>query len=223
MVAENTLALTIERPAGFSFEAGATTMVFIPGAQAEDAKEFTIASAPYEADLVIAMRVRGSAFKKACYALKAGDAIMVRDASGSPYPATQGPEVWLSGGIGITPFRSILRERIHTHAPLDIVHLHSDRSLGSVPFAREFEACSTTHTNYQFLITLTREAAGAVLKGRITAATIRTYAPRFADSAFTIVGTDSFVGAMRVVLGELGIAQDRIRTERFDGYKPDSS
>lgn len=219
LIAENTLALTIEKPGGFQYEAGAATMVFIPGAQAEDSKEFTLASAPYESDLMIAMRIRGSAFKNACYRLKPGDSIMVRDASGSPYAHSGGPEVWLSGGIGITPFRSLLRQRIHDHASLDIVHIHSDSSPASVPFAAEFKAASSTHAMYRFLITLTSESAHGLLKGRISAAMIRTHAPQYAASAFTVVGTDSFVGAMRVMLGELGVSADRIRTERFEGYK----
>ena len=58
MIAENTLALTIERPHNFSFAAGQNMAVSIPGNRADDVREFTICSAPYEKDLMIAMRIQ---------------------------------------------------------------------------------------------------------------------------------------------------------------------
>ncbi len=217
MVAESTLALTIERPDGFSFTAGQNTMLSLPGINADDLKEFTIASAPYEQDVTLAMRVRNSNFKNATYALKAGDAISARDPSGTLWEPTAAPQVWLSGGIGITPFRGIIRQMLHENASLDITHIHSDRSRASIPFLQEFESYAAEHERFQFFPTLTREAGER--KGRITGDMITTLAPKYAESDFYVVGTESFVTSMRDTLASLGVSASQIRTERFEGYK----
>ncbi len=219
MVAESTLALTIERPIGFAFTPGQNVMISIPGAQAGHLKEFTLASAPSESDLVIAMRVRNSNFKHTAYALAAGDPIMVRDPAGALWSRTAAPQVWLSGGIGITPFRSILREQRLANAPIAVTHIHSDRSRPSIPFYSEFESVAHEQSGYTFIPTLTREGVSGILRGRITADLIRTSAPNVVDSHFYIVGTDSFVGAMRDALHTLGVPTSQVHTERFDGYK----
>lgn len=219
MVAENTLALTIERPEHFIFEPGQNTMVSIPGVNADDLKEFTIASAPYEQHVVLAMRVRNSDFKNACYALKEGDAIQVRDPAGSLWAKTAAPQVWLSGGIGITPFRGIIRELIHQNALLKITHIHSDRRRASVPFAQEFESYASTHDGYQFVTTMTREAGQGERKGRITSSLIEECVPQYIESNFFVVGTEAFVASMRSELAALGVPAGQIRSERFEGYK----
>jgi|GEM_PF-2369495 len=219
MVAESTLALTIERPGNFTFEAGQNTMVSIPGTHADDLKEFTMASAPSDTDILLVMRLRNSNFKDACYALKPGDEIMVRSASGTLWRATTMPQIWLSGGIGITPFRSIIRELISQDAPLAITHIHSDHSRASTPFLQEFESYAAKHQGFKFFPTMTRETGHEGLRGRITGEMITAHAPRYAESVYFVVGTDSFITSMREVLSELDIASENVRTEKFDGYK----
>ncbi len=220
MVAESTLALTIERPADFEFSAGQHTLVSIPGANADNLKEFTIASAPSDPDIVLATRVRNSKFKDALYALKAGDAITLRSASGTLWTESHAPQVWLSGGIGITPFRSILRELMQKNAQLNVTHIHSDRSRASVSFLAEFESCAIEHDGYRFIPTLTREKTVGGQGGRITRELIASHAPQFVKSDFFVVGTESFVSSMRAQILSLGVSASQIRTERFEGYKP---
>src|SRR5262245_48397687 len=68
LVAERTIAFHFERPSGFQFKAGQTvdlTLIDPPEADAEgNTRTFSITSAPNEADLVIATRMRNSAFKR---------------------------------------------------------------------------------------------------------------------------------------------------------------
>ncbi len=219
MVAESTLALTIARPTDFEFTPGQNTLVSIPGPHAEHLKELTIASAPYEREIVLATRIRNSKFKDALYALRVGDAITLRSASGGLWSESAAPQVWLSGGIGITPFRSIVRELIHTGGPLDVTHIHSDRSHARVPFAAEFESYTREHSGYQFIPTMTSEARQDERKGRINADMLTELVPTHAECTFSVVGSESFVASMRSVLATLGISQSCIRTERFEGYR----
>lgn len=219
IVAENTLALTIERPEGFTFEPGQNTTISIPGKHADDLREFTIASAPYEKDLVIAMRIRNSNFKNTIYALRPGDAISIRSAAGSLWEASTEPQVWISGGIGITPFRSVIRHLLHTHVPLSVTHFHSDHTRATAPFLSEFESYAAEQQGFNFYLTTTREKPAGRLHGRITGEMIATHVAEYARSRYFVVGTDSFLSSMRTVLSELGVPLAQIRVERFEGYK----
>lgn len=223
MVAENTLALTIERPDDFIFEPGQNTTISLPGVHADDLREFTIASAPYEKDLMLAMRVRNSNFKNACYKLKPGDVINIRYPAGALWQETTAPQIWLSGGIGITPFRGIIRHLIHQNTPLAVTHIHSDRTRASTPFLQEFESYAALRDGFQFFPTMTREAGKEIISGRITGDMITSHAPHYAESSYFVVGTDSFVLTMREILAHLGISAANVRTERFDGYKTSSA
>jgi len=222
MVAENTMALTIERPQDFIFEAGQNTTISIPGKHADDLREFTIASAPHEKDIMLAMRIRNSNFKNECYALKPGSIITMRSPAGSLWKETVEPQIWISGGIGITPFRSIIRHLLHLQSPLAVTHIHSDHSRASVPFLEEFESNATEHQGYKFFPTMTREAAKEGLRGRITGEMIASHALAYASSCYFVVGTTSFLGAMREALSQLGVPLERVRTERFEGYNGES-
>jgi ferredoxin-NADP reductase len=219
MVAENTLALTIEQPQDFNFDAGQNITISLPGEHASDLREFTIASAPYEKDLMIAMRVRNTDFKNACYALKLGSVIDVRYPAGALWKETVEPQIWLSGGIGVTPFRSIIRHLFHQGTAISVTHLHSDHSHTTAPFLEEFESYDAQKRGFHFFLTTTREAREGGLHGRITGEMITLHAPIYATSHYFVVGSDSFIGGMRTVLAALGISTDRIRTERFDGYQ----
>lgn len=219
MVAEGTLALTLERPDRFEFQPGQNTTISLPGVHADDLRELSLASAPYERDLVIATRTRNSEFKHAYYSLKPGDAIMVRDPAGSLWLESDAPQVWLSGGIGITPFRSIMRELLHTTASLAVTHIHSDRLQASIPFLQEFESYTAAHTGYRFTPTLTRASGHEYHRGRISADLIAALSAEYAGSEFFVVGTDAFVASMRNALDVLGVPSDQVRTEKFEGYK----
>ncbi len=223
MVAENTLALTIERPEGFAFSAGQHTLVSIPGPVAEHLTELSIASAPHEQSIVIATRIRASKFKDTLYALTEGDAITLRSASGSLWSTSAAPQVWLSGGIGISPFRSIIRNLTHQRAAISVTHLHSDRSRASVPFMQEFESYANDYDGYRFIPTFTREKGRGGESGRITRALIASHVPNAAESNYFVVGTESFVAAMRSEIATLGVSAVYIHTERFEGYRNHSA
>lgn len=218
IVAENTLALMIERPKNFTFDPGQNITISLPGENADDLREFTIASAPYEKDLTLAMRIRNSRFKNACYALKPGSLIDVRHPAGALWKETAEPQIWLSGGIGITPFCSIIRHLIHERTRISVTHFHSDRSRATAPFLSEFEDYDRKNSGFRFYLTTTLES-GQGLSGRITSSMIASHAPKYAESHCFVVGPDSFIAGMRKVLAELGVPQNHIRTERFEGYK----
>jgi ferredoxin-NADP reductase len=110
------MAFHFEKPPGFAFKAGqalAWTLIDPPETDDEGGmRNFSIASAPGEADLMIATRMRDTAFKRVLKTMPLGTEVHIVGPFGSLtlHQNTARPAVFLAGGIGITPFRSMLRK-----------------------------------------------------------------------------------------------------------------
>lgn len=122
-IADCTIAVHLERPVGFKFKAGQYVDVTLLNPSEMDSqgavRSFSIASAPYEDGLVVATRMRESAFKRVFAALPPGSELKLEGPMGS-FTLHQNPAkaaVFLAGGIGITPFRSIVRQAIREKLP----------------------------------------------------------------------------------------------------------
>src|SRR5215472_1967123 len=122
-VAEGTMAFHFDKPNGFEFRAGQAidvTLLDPPETDAEgDIRTFSIASPPFEERLMIATRMRDTAFKRALKSLPLGTAVKIDGPSGSLtlHKNSSKPAIFLAGGIGITPFLSILRQATHESFP----------------------------------------------------------------------------------------------------------
>ena len=112
-VAERTMAFSFEKPPGFDFRPGQSsdlTLVDPPETDSEgDIRTFSIASAPFEDHLMIATRMRDTAFKRSLKRVPLGTALKIDSPVGSftLHKNSARPAVFLAGGIGITPFFSI--------------------------------------------------------------------------------------------------------------------
>src|ERR1041384_1039259 len=115
-VAEGTVAFYFEKPEGFQFAAGQFlrfSLIDPPETDDEgDSRSFSIASAPSEPDLMIATRISDTAFKRVLKSMPRGSEIEIKGPYGrmTLHEDVNRPAVFLTGGIGITPFRSIAVE-----------------------------------------------------------------------------------------------------------------
>src|SRR6185436_7495891 len=102
IVAEGTMAFHFERPAGFRHESGQNALFTLAG----ESRTFSIASAPYEAHLTVATRMRDSVFKRTLKTAQPGLKIEIDGPDGimTLHEDAARPAVFLAGGIGITPF-----------------------------------------------------------------------------------------------------------------------
>jgi ferredoxin-NADP reductase len=161
-VAERTWAFQFEKPSGFTFKAGQFTEVTL-GSLKETGTEgtthtFSIASAPHEDFVMVATRMRDTAFKRALAPLPLGTEVTISGASGDLvlHEDASRPAIMLAGGIGITPFRSIILDATQHKLPHRLLLLYSNRRPEDAPFLEELQALEQDHSNYRLIPTMTQ-------------------------------------------------------------------
>ncbi len=196
--------------AGLEWQAGQHDAFVLPqaGADKTDNKRwFTIASAPSEGRIRIATRISGSAFKQALDGLRVGDTIDALDVSGKfiwEGPSAV-PVVLVAGGIGITPYRSILLERAARGLPLNATLLYFNRD-DAIAFRDEFDRLTAQHA----------ELTVRYLVGEpITVARIAELAPLADGTVVYLSGHKAMVDSIGEVLKARGI---EVKQDWFPGY-----
>jgi ferredoxin-NADP reductase len=130
--------------------------------------------------------------------------------------------VFIAGGIGITPFMSIIRQATHDRLPQKISLLYSNRRPEDAAFLAELEDLAESNPEFRLVATMTEMAkSGHRWDGErrlVDAAFIRDHARDLPDPIFYVAGPPALVEAMRRTLGEAGVDEDDIRSEDFYGY-----
>ena len=154
-VAEGTMAFRFDRPANWTFKAGqylGMTILDPPETDSEgNVRSFSIASGPHEETLMVATRMRDTAFKLVLRTMPLGTAVKIEGPSGDlTLPDSFGrASVFLAGGIGITPFRSMIclaaAERLQHH----IFLFYSNRRPEDAPFLDELQSLERDNPEVQ--------------------------------------------------------------------------
>ena len=227
-VAEGTVAFCFEKPASLSFKAGQClnfTLLDPPETDAEgNTRTFSIASAPDEEELMVATRMRDTAFKRVLKTMPLGFRVEIEGPFGNftlQKDATR-PAVFLTGGIGVTPFRSIIRDAGRKQLPHRLLLFYSNRRPEDAAFLEELQKAKSDNPNYQFIGTMTDMASSRrPWEGKIGYINKQMLAESISDLTtpiYYIAGPPGMVTAMRKMLADAGIPDDGIRTEEFDGY-----
>lgn len=187
-------------------------------------RHFTLSSSPTEHGIVqFTTKLRGFGLKETLRAASPGLNVTLEDARGRfilPDDAAA-PLVFLGGGIGVTPFRSMLRYATDENLPYKITLLYSAQTAAHIAFRREFELLPQENPNLNIVLTVTDEindAAWSGETGRIDAAMIQKYVKDIPDTIFYTCGPPPMVQAMEELLKSLNVGTDKIRVERFSGY-----
>jgi ferredoxin-NADP reductase len=145
------------------------------------------------------------------------------------------PAVFLSGGIGVTPFRSLIKYATDMQLPVKIIMFDSNRNRNNTLFKKEFDEWATLNKNLKIIYTISEkdqndEQSSSLSTatddwkgeyGRINKAMILKYVDInvLNDSIFYICGPPNMLKAMQILLQEdLEIAKERIKVEEFTGY-----
>jgi ferredoxin-NADP reductase len=144
-VAEATMAFIFRRPDNFDFKAGQSadfTLINPPETDAEgNTRAFSIASPPHELELMITTRMRNTAFKRTLKSMKIGTELTIDGPLGSMslHNNASRPAVFLAGGIGITPFRSMVLRAAKDHLAHSLYLFYYNRSAEADAFLEELQ------------------------------------------------------------------------------------
>lgn len=225
-LARDTEEFRFSRPEGFIFVPGQTISLALAAPQAgADAPllkhTFSLVNAPHEDTVCIATRLRNTPFKQALTALAPGASARFSGPYGKlTLPESAGrPLILIAGGIGITPYMSMLRHATHAGTPHRFVLLYSNRQAGDAAFLDELRELVQMNPQVRVLATLTAPGAHHEgLHGRIDAAAVRRAMDGFSDPLFYITGAPAMVEDLSAALIDARIPEAAIRTEGFHGY-----
>ena len=224
VVASGTESFLFERPPRFDFTAGQFLEMTLAVAPPEDdLRSFSISSAPCEPELMITTRLRDSAFKQALRELQPGAEVQIAGPYGSFVLKSDAPRplVFVAGGIGITPIRSILTQAAFDADLRETFLFYSNRRAEEAAFVEELARMESRPSGLRLVSTLTGAEATnegwAGEQGRVDLDMIARYVDP-AAATFYVSGPPAMVSGLRDVLAGSGIERGRIRIERFDGY-----
>lgn len=224
-IADRTEAFVFEKPKDFIFQAGQYVVMTLLQLTYPDnrrgIRSLSIASAPYEDELIFAMRITDSGFKRTLMDLKVGGEVRITQAIGHfVLDESMRPVVFLIGGIGITPARSILRQASHDALKRSFYLFYSNRHPEDASFREEMQ--SFPQLNYRCIDTLTNQEAADQCawqeeRGYICDHMLEKYLPDHKAPIYYIVGSPTFAGAMVSMLVGMGVDEASIKQDPFTG------
>lgn len=225
-VALETMAFHFDKPSGFTFKPGQFadyTLIKPSETDAEgDTRGFSL-GAPYEEDIVFTTRMRDTAFKRDMDKMAIGTEVIFDGAYGSftLQNNTKIPAVFLCGGIGITPVRSIILQATHDKTAHKIFLFYANKTPQDAAYLNELAAAEKANANFKLVASMTDTDGSEDWKGEtgfFTKEMMKKYILDLSLPIYYISGPASMVSSIRKTLNEAGIDDDNIRTEEFSGY-----
>lgn len=215
----DTKSFRFKKPDGFDHLAGQWMYVTIRIDGNERRKHFTISSSPTEGYLEFTKKIRDSEFSQALGKLKGGEWASLEGPYGSFYYDGQYPEIgFLSGGIGITPIRSICRFCTDKKLNTGIILLYASKTPDDIVFREELESMEKANPNINVKHVISRDPDWQGLKGHIDSEMIRQQIPDYRDRVFYICGPPAMNDTLQKELKKLGLPEEKIKVEHFSGY-----
>jgi ferredoxin-NADP reductase len=227
-VAERTMAFRFEKPSGWTFKAGQfIDMTLVDPSETDsegNTRGFSIASGPHEERLMVATRMRDTAFKRVLKTMAIGSAVKIEGPFGDltlPNRASRAV-VFLAGGIGITPFRSMLVRAAKEKLPHRIFLFYSNRRPEDAPFLEELQILEQQNSNYKLIASMSemekshRPWSGET--GLINQEMLTRHLIGVETVIYYIAGPPAMVKGLHEMLSKAGVDDDDIRTEEFAGY-----
>lgn len=215
-----------------------TTFDYLPGQYLEwtvphsgvdlrgNRRYFTIASSPTEKEIKLGVKIdpeHASSYKKALLSMKPGGEVIGAQLTGDfvlPKDETK-KLVFIAGGIGITPFRSILHSLIDTNTKRDIVLFYACSTASEFVY-KDIFAKASEQLGIKIVYVLTHAEDAPTdwqgEKGRLNADMLAKYVPDVKDRMYYISGPNTMVDAYKKVLHEVGVSRGHIITDYFPGY-----
>ncbi|HEY6303951.1 MAG TPA: FAD-dependent oxidoreductase [Terriglobales bacterium] len=227
-VAEGTIAFHFEKPPRFGFKPGQSADLTLSNPPETDAegntRTLSIASCPFEGQLMFATRMRDTAFKRSLKKIPLGTEVKIDQPMGSftLHKNSSKPAVFLAGGIGITPFLSIVRQADHDRLPHRLYLFCSNRRPEDTPFLDTLQMLEKSNPNFRLICTMTKISQSKMEwkgeTGLISQEMLSRHLPDLQGPVYYVAGPPAMVAGMRQMLVGANVDEDDIRTEDFAGY-----
>ena len=213
-----------------------TSVKFLPGQYMEwtlphektdtrgNRRFFSIASSPTEKELLLTVKFYdpSSSFKKKLQSLRPSETISATALSGDfvlPKDITK-PLVFLAGGVGIAPFRSMVKYIIDKNLQTNIILFYTNRTVDEIVFQDVFEQAKNHGIKTVYVLTDTQKVPlnWQGEGGRVTREMIQKHVPDFATRTFYLSGPKPMVDAYGDLLSSMKIAKSHIKQDFFPGY-----
>lgn len=176
---------------------------------------FTLASSPTEESIRVGVKFdpNGSSFKKALLSLKQKDKMVVSQLAGEfMFPKDKGEKlVFIAGGIGITPFRSMLKYLLDKNEKRSVVLFYSEKTVGDFVYKDILDKAQKA-LGIKVVYVQTEKV------GRLNEKTIQREVPDFNERTFYLSGPHSMVEGFRSMLLGMGVPSGKIKVDFFPGY-----
>ncbi len=221
---EGVASFRFRDPGGTAFRPGQFFQLFLRTEAGEESHYFSFSNSPTEKGYFeFTKRLSQSTFSRALRTIRPGAGVRMKLPLGRfifegnhPYPA------FLSGGIGITPIRSICRYLADTSAASEAVVLYSARTEKDIIFRSDFDEMAARDPRLRFVYSVTDETPGPGWRGRtgrVCAEMVRSELKDFARRLFFVCGPPAMVSAITTALtDELAVPPERVIREDFAGY-----
>lgn len=227
-VADGTMAFRFDKPLGWVFKAGQfLDMTLLNPAETDaegNTRSFSIASAPDEDTLMIATRMRDTAFKRVLKTMPIGTAVKIEGPSGDLTLQNDSTRsaVFLAGGIGITPFRSMLVEAAHQKLPRWLFLFYSNRRPEDAPFLEQLQTLQKENPRYTLIPSMSEMATShrrwTGETGPIDQAMLSRHLSGTVSPVYYIAGPPGMVKALHAMLTKQSVNDGDIHAEEFSGY-----
>lgn len=215
IVARDTLEVSFERPKGFTFKAGQYIQLGVPKLLYSDpegkSRTMSIASSPTDQEKIsVAFRETGSGFKRTLKELPQGAPVNIEGPHGFfviPEKSVD-PIVLIGGGIGVTPYLSMLRFANEKRLTVPIILLYTNRSKEHAAYLGELQNI----TNHNTHLTLKDKI------GKIDEQFIQQSIKDMQNCKWYIAGPPAMVDNTRNILALIGVGEAQIYHEGFTGY-----
>ncbi len=215
LVASDTYEFEFTTPTPLSFVPGQYMEWTLPHAHSDSRgirRYFSLASTLSE-NPTFAMKYYEppSSYKKNLMAMKIGSQLSTTSLSGDfTLRKTSRPMVFIAGGIGIAPFRSIIKTIIDEKKMVDITLLYINKTEDEVAYAPLWEKAHKYGVETHLLM--------SEISGHLTATQIQQHIPAWKESLYYVSGPQRLVDATENVLHSLKIPKNQIITDFFPGY-----
>ncbi len=216
-----TCSYRFDSPLNMQYKAGQYFFVTIKTEGGEYRHHFSFSSSPTERDYIeFSTKLRDTDFKNALHELKIGDKVIIKAPAGEFTLDDSLDKIgMITGGIGITPFRSICKYCTDKKIPKNIVLLYGNHTEKDIAFKVDFDKMQNLNQNLRVIHTISEPSVSwKGYTGRINLDMLKKEVPDFIERQFFLSGPPGMVQAIDKLLLELEVPKKHIKKEVFPRY-----